>query len=218
MPTVLFDFDSTLIRCESLEEICAEYLDDDTRRDISLITQAGMEGKISFAESLSMRLKLAQPTKTAIEKFTANPELYLTHGMKDLIKSLSTRCDIWVISGGLVDVIYPFAEAVNIPRERVRGITGRWDGEIFHLKKSDPFVSGKIEGCQALVRHWKSPTLAVGDGITDFALYQEGLVNHFLPYTEHVTRDFVKTEKLTPIRNVYELKSAIDSILEAATS
>lgn len=216
MPTLLLDFDSTLISCESLEEICAEHLDPDTRRDISIITKAGMEGKIPFAESLSMRLKLAQPNPTAIQQFTANPDRYLTRGMKELIQTLSTQLDIWVISGGLVDVIYPFAEALNIPRDRVRGVTGDWIGDFFKLKKSNPFVSGKIQGCQSLAREWASPKIAVGDGITDFALYQEGLVDHFLPYTEHVVRDFVKTEKLKPIRNTQELKTAIQSILEAS--
>jgi len=218
MPTLLLDFDSTLICCESLEEICKEHLDPDTQKDIQLITNAGMEGQISFAESLSLRLKLAQPSKTAIDKFTANPERYLTLGMKELITSVQDRCDIWIISGGLVDVIYPFAKVLNIPKEHVRGITGRWYGEVFHLKNSDPFVSGKIEGCRTLVQNWKTPTLAVGDGITDFALYQEGLVDHFLPYTEHVTREFVKAEKLSPVRNTKELKSAIHHFLEAIKS
>ncbi len=215
MPTLLFDFDSTLINCESLEEIASEYLDDQTRKDISVITKAGMEGQISFAESLAFRLKLAQPNKSAIEKFTANPKKYLTQGMPELIKALQAQnnYDIWIISGGLAEVIYPFAAYLNIPKERVRGITGRWYGDNFHFNQKDLFSQGKIQGCEALSPAWTGPKIAIGDGMTDFALYQEGLVDHFLPYTEHVSRDFIKNNNLTPIRNTTDLKQALDVLL-----
>jgi len=217
MPTLLFDFDSTLINCESLEEISAEYLDDQTRQDIAIITRAGMEGQVSFAESLSFRLKLAQPNKSAIEKFTANPQRYLTEGIPELIKSLQANKnhDLWIISGGLIDVILPFADYLNIPKDHVRGITGRWYGDNFHLNQKDPFAQGKIQGCATLAPSWHGPKIAIGDGMTDFALFQDGLVDHFIAYTEHASRDFVKKHQLKSARNTRELKLALDDLLVA---
>ena len=62
--TLLIDFDSTLIACESLEVILASQIGDDetTMNQIRRITTLGMAGTLSFGDSLTKRLQLATPT------------------------------------------------------------------------------------------------------------------------------------------------------------
>ena len=62
MATVIFDFDSTLIRVESLEEILRPQLEARPHLATAMeeITQRGMEGQISFRDSLEQRLAIAR--------------------------------------------------------------------------------------------------------------------------------------------------------------
>ena len=49
MATVIFDFDSTLITCETLEEVLKEKIADPERmQQIKEITEQGMSGKVEF--------------------------------------------------------------------------------------------------------------------------------------------------------------------------
>jgi len=245
MATLLLDFDSTLIRCESLETLFELQVQNQNQNqnqnqtkkssektvgtdpmifstlgtllnDVKKITQAGMEGKISFSESLKLRLKLISPTPQAIQIFTKTPENYLTPGVKKFINTLQTKyknIDIWIISGGLVEVIKPFAAYLNIPEKNIRGITGIFKKNNFQPDLSNPFFHSKVEGCRSLAAQWKSPTISIGDGITDYALYENHLADYFFPYTEHIERSFVKAKNLTPVPNMTDLANALHPIL-----
>ena len=70
MCTIFFDFDSTMISCESLDEIIKTKISDEslTIEKISKITQLGMNGQISFIESLQRRLEYISLSKTDVVK------------------------------------------------------------------------------------------------------------------------------------------------------
>jgi D-3-phosphoglycerate dehydrogenase len=72
----IIDFDSTFVSVETLDELAKIVLENNPHKEkivkeISEITAAGMEGKITFPESLSKRLSLLPITKDAIEKLIA---------------------------------------------------------------------------------------------------------------------------------------------------
>ena len=56
----IIDYDSTFIKVESLDELSkiSNNSDTNSHKKISEITRLGMEGKISFSESLNRRIKL----------------------------------------------------------------------------------------------------------------------------------------------------------------
>ena len=56
----IIDYDSTFIKVESLDELSkiSNKSDTNSHKKISEITRLGMEGKISFSESLNRRIKL----------------------------------------------------------------------------------------------------------------------------------------------------------------
>ena len=65
MKNYIIDFDSTFIKVESLDELL-EISEPGNKLKIDKvknITNEGMEGKISFSESLSRRIKLLEATK-----------------------------------------------------------------------------------------------------------------------------------------------------------
>ena len=79
---VLFDFDSTLIDCESLDEILADLLVDRPAEAarVRAITDEGMEGRISYCESLRRRLAIAQPARGQVEAFGERAVRHVTPG------------------------------------------------------------------------------------------------------------------------------------------
>jgi D-3-phosphoglycerate dehydrogenase len=68
MRILVFDFDSTLVRSEGLDELFARSLEgspDRERRvtEFRAITDRGMSGELAFAESLALRLALLEANR-----------------------------------------------------------------------------------------------------------------------------------------------------------
>ena len=180
---VIFDFDSTIIRCESLEEILRPRLEGDSAKmaQIEEITRLGMEGAIGFKES----------------RFGREGARWLTSGMEALIASLHRRgLQVWIVSGGLREAIVPVAAHLGIRAERVLAVGLQWrtDGSFAGIDPDDLFSVSKVDGCRAFFGPTDRPRpirIGIGDGMTDFALLDAGLVDRFIAYTEHVRRPAV---------------------------
>ena len=195
--TVVFDFDSTLIACESLDELLAELLSgrpEDADR-VRAITVEGMEGRLTYCESLEQRLAIARPTTTQLTAFGERLPQHITPGMRELVAGLGDRT--WIVSGALEEVIWPSAAILGIPRERV-------------------LASSLGRGCQekhelvaAVAPGWPAPRVAVGDGMSDYGLLEAGLVDHFIAFTQHVRRAPVVATGVPEARSVRELEYAL---------
>jgi len=186
LPTIIFDFDSTLIDCESLDEILARTLKDrpaDAER-IRAITVDGMEGRIAFRESMERRLAIAKPSKADVEGFGEEAKLRLTPGIADLIGGLAA--DVWIVSGALVETLWPVADLLGIPRRRVLGTHARWSarGELLSLVQ----CGTKEDAVRRSPDPFTFPRVGVGDGMSDYALFEAGLLDHFIAFTAHVAR------------------------------
>lgn len=199
MSTVIFDFDSTLIQCESLEEILAPKLTDPTiDAAIRDITRQGMEGSITFTQSLAKRLALASPTLYDVTNFGERATRLLSVGMEPLIRKLLERnVQVMIISGGLREAILPVAQFLGIDPEHVHAVRLQWhgDGTFAGIDENDPFSISKVMGAKTLADSWPRPRIAVGDGMTDYHLFQHGLVEHFICYTEHARREPVLSQQ-----------------------
>lgn len=218
MGTVVFDFDSTLIRVESLEKILEQRLAGDPEKmaRIQAVTDAGMEGRLTFSESLAQRLAIASPSLAEVEAFGREAVSFLTAGMADLCAWLSTRgVALRIVSGGLKQAIVPLAVQLGIAAEDVHAVSLRFEdsGAFAGIDEQDPFSHGKIEGVRARYREWPGPRIAVGDGMTDFALFESGLVDHFVLYTEHVCRQAPAAKAAYHAASADELKQQLEAWL-----
>lgn len=201
MPTILFDFDSTLITCESLEEVLKQK--GVKRGLLEELTRQGMEGKIPFIESLQARMQMAPLTKEDFITFGEIAKNLLTPGMEALIFELKTEgCDVWISSSAFNEVILPVAEKLHIPKDHVIG-----------LDFSGPYLN-KIDAVQHLHPRWAFPRILVGDAMTDYEIYAEGLVDYFIAYTENVRRDPLIAKGVIEAKSVFELKSEIRRMID----
>ena len=71
MGCVIFDFDSTLISVESLDEILSSKVQSNQELTSRLrsITDRGMSGDLPFSESLRLRLELVRPVLEDVRAF-----------------------------------------------------------------------------------------------------------------------------------------------------
>jgi len=218
MGTVVFDFDSTLIRCESLEEILAPKcaarpgLEDEIRA----VTAMGMEGRISFKESLARRLALAAPSRDEVAGFGREAIDLLTPGMAQLVADLRAAGHaVKIISGGLREAIVPVALHLGLRDEDVGAVALLFhnDGGFAGIDTQDPFSDSKSAGARPLCGTWPKPVVAVGDGMTDYHLHRDGLVDHFIAYTQWARRAPVLATGAPEASGVAALQELLEELL-----
>ena len=215
MKNVIFDFDSTLIKKESLELILEPLLKQSPSKlkEIEHITNLGMQGDICFRESLEKRLAIASPTKQSIKDFADKycPDL-LTSGIKKIIETLRNKgYQIWIFSGGLTESIEPFADYLHIPRDNIFAVDIVWndDGSFKTLDNSNGACDSKLSAFDKVEDLINGEIIVVGDGYTDYQLYESSYANKFIAYVEHVSRQNVISKAEFIANNIIELEGLI---------
>ena len=85
MSYLIIDYDSTFIKVESLDELSknSKKFNKKIHKEIIKITELGMEGKISFSESLEKRLKLIESDKEDVQNTLKVLENQITDSFKE---------------------------------------------------------------------------------------------------------------------------------------
>jgi phosphoserine phosphatase len=214
MPTVIFDFDSTIITCESLELILQDKLSGrpDLRERIHQITDAGLRGTLPFADSLAQRLAIAAPSRSEAEAFGVKALEMITPGMQALIGKLRSQgVDLWIVSGGLYESLLPVGRELKFPDNRILGVRLLWDknGEFLGINPDDLFSRSKAEGSAPFASDWPRPRIAVGDAMSDYRLFKEKLTDHFILFEQHAACREVASLGVERAQNVDELEEKI---------
>ena len=218
MGSVLFDFDSTLVPCESLEALCKALLTSEPERlrELERITDAGMDGSMSFEDSLRKRLEIARPTRAATLEMGRRLAAAPTPGIPRLVADLhEAGHEVWIVSGGFREILLAMGTALGIPPKRVHGVVCRWaaDGSLEDLDPENGFVTSKVEGLRRLGAALPRPSVGVGDGATDLALRDAGFVEHFVAYSEHARRPTVVARADFEAANMKALTRILGTLL-----
>lgn len=206
-PTLIFDFDSTLVNIETLEVVLKNNCNASELKEIESLTIAGMEGSMPFSESLQKRLAIAKPTLKQLTSFVNEADTVLTDHALETLNELHKDFDIWIISGGFRELIHPFAKYLGIKENQVLAVSALWsqDGSFQSLDSSNPFCDGKVQGAKAYQAQWTAPVTIVGDGATDYALFEQGIADQFIAYTEHAQRAFLEKIDSPQVHNMRQL-------------
>lgn len=212
-PYLILDFDSTIIRGESLDELAVIALRD--HRDADKIMQCirdtttlGMEGTITISESLKKRIELLHAKRTHFEELipylltTISPSFYRN---RNFLKTYNDN--IYVISNGFKEIILPVVRELHIREDHVFGNTFVFDeqGTITGYDETNvlahPNGKGKILKSLGL----NGEVCIIGDSFTDLEMKKSGLANSFFAFTENVTQDGVVAEADHVIRSFDEV-------------
>ncbi|MGB5204002.1 MAG: phosphoglycerate dehydrogenase [Eudoraea sp.] len=193
----VFDFDSTLTRVEALDVLAEMTLHgksnrEDVIHEIQEITNLGIDGDISFTESLERRIKLLKAHKNHLNPLVDELRQKISKSIaanKEFFEKYSD--DIYVISCGFKEFIDPIVKEYNIPSERVYANTFKFDqeGNIIGFDEKNVLAThnGKIECLKQL--DLEGEVQVIGDGYSDYVMREAGIAHKFFAYTENVHRD-----------------------------
>jgi D-3-phosphoglycerate dehydrogenase len=198
-PTFVFDFDSTLVRIETLEALADIALDgsaeaDAVRARIADLTDKAMAGEIGFGEALRQRLALLPLTRAHVETLI---DRILDEGTPSVRRNLrffqENAAHIVIVSGGFREVIAPVAERLGVSPDRVlaNDLVYDADGRVTGVDDANPLshADGKTKVLAAL--NLPHPIVMVGDGWNDAEVKLAGVADRFYAYTEIVRREKV---------------------------
>ncbi len=204
--TFVFDFDSTLITKESLDEIICLSLQNSLEKnsiikDIEKITNKGMSGEIDLIESISLRLNKAKIHKDNFELFAKNVIIYITPGLADIIRYLyDKKQQIFIVSGGFLEGIYPLADYLKIPRKNCFANTCFFDSDGYVTGIDVDNLACASNGKGKIINNLKKQKqtigkiILIGDGANDLQAYKEKCVDIFCGFGINVERNNVKKE------------------------
>ena len=170
---ILFDLDSTLIDCETIDEIAKLAGVGD---EVEKITRDAMNGKLNFEESLRKRVSLLKglPMEKIMDLVS---DLKLTKGAEETIKELKKRGYITgVVSGGF-----------TVATDRIKDILGLDYAYSNELITKDGKLTGEVIG-PIMSAHAKGElleeiakkegidlkdTVVVGDGANDISMFKK---------------------------------------------
>ncbi|MDO6604723.1 phosphoglycerate dehydrogenase [Arenibacter palladensis] len=193
----VFDFDSTLTRVEALDVLAEITLNgrsdkDDIIREIQKITNLGIDGDISFTQSLEKRINLLNAHKDDLDNLVQLLRQKISKSIesnKDFFHNYAD--DIYVISCGFKEFIDPIVAEYNIPADRVYANTFRFDenGKIIGFDEDNVLAShnGKIACLKNL--DLQGEVQVIGDGYSDYVMREAGIADKFFAYTENVHRE-----------------------------
>lgn len=203
MHAVFFDFDSTIVTKESLDETIARALSAHPEherivKEIEAITNLGMEGRLAFTQSVSRRLAVLPLTRSDFETIGNELKAHVTEGMRELFAELLRQgIATYVVSGGFRESVSPTASLLGVPGERILTNVAVFDSSGIFLHPDEGSLlwtdGGKTAAIQAArARDGITYAVLVGDGANDLAAYTAGAVDHFVGFGANVVRESVR--------------------------
>ena len=217
--TLILDFDSTIIKGESLDLLAEAVFDNRLEsnlkfQEIKKLTDEGMEGRISFQESLNRRLKILELDQFHLNKSIKSVTKLISPSFKENIDWLKRyRDNILIFSGGFKNMIKPVAITLGLKKENIYANelifkNGKFNGvnEKNLLSRS----GGKLNQVKQLGLN--KNLIVVGDGITDWEIKKLGGQVTFFAYTENVSRKNVVKKADFEANNFDEVVKYIEGI------
>ncbi len=214
-PYIFIDFDSTFIQVESLDILAKNALNGAPNQKeisdrIAFITEQGMNGEISFADSLSQRIALLTASKEDLSDIVDELSSQVSTSFRQNKTFIESNADkIIIISSGFKEMIIPVVAKYGIPASQVYANTFTFDDrdKVNGVDTANPLAGngGKIKIVESLNLSEKS--CIIGDGYTDYEIRLSGNADKFYAFTENVSR-----EKVTEVADM--VVSSFDEIIE----
>ena len=188
----ILDFDSTLVRVETLE-VMAELMPDasQVRARIHELTDTAMGGRMDFQAALRERLGVLRLHRDKLQPLVARLREEITPSFTRNQAFLAAHADhIYVVTSGFREVVQPVIEALGLDPKNLYANTLHFDsaGVIDGCDWTNPLSQegGKVK----VVRDLKldGEVVVVGDGWSDYQIFEADAAQRFYAFTENVER------------------------------
>ncbi len=195
----VIDFDSTFTQVEALDELarisCAGLPDaDQIHEKIRAVTEQAMSGRLSFAESLKIRVGLLNANKSHLAQLVDTLKNKISESFirnRDFFFAFSPQ--IRIVSSGFKEFIVPIVSDFGIEESNVYANTFVFDDRGWITGYDEDNYLSQEKGKVKLLKELQLPgeVYVLGDGYTDYEIREAGLANKFFAFTENVERDMV---------------------------
>lgn len=204
----IIDFDSTFTQVEALDELARISLKNHPDREkiykqIEDLTNASMEGRLSFSESLENRVKLLQANREHLKQLISHLKKKVsTSFSRNTIFFKNHTDEVLIVSGGFKEFITPVVTEYYIKKENIYANTFVFDddGNIIGYDRENPLSQegGKVKLLRQM--NLQGDIYGIGDGYSDFQLKESGIIKKFFAFTENIERKSVaeKADHVTP--------------------
>jgi phosphoserine phosphatase len=190
---VCFDVDSTVVQDEGIN-VLADFCG--VGEEVSAYTTRAMNGHVLFQDALRERLSLINPSRQQVALCLKDRPFQLTPHIEKLVILLrSLGKQIFLVSGGFVQMIYPVADQLEIQRSHVIANVLLFDqdtGAFAGFDEDQPTsrTGGKNIAVSRIKADFKVNKLVmIGDGVTDM---EADAADAFIGFGGVCARDAVK--------------------------
>ncbi|MHC3126441.1 3-phosphoglycerate dehydrogenase [Brevundimonas sp. GN22] len=215
-PVFVFDFDSTLVRIETLEALAELSLAaapdaDERKAKIAELTDRAMGGEIGFGEALKARLDLLGLRKEHVEALADRILDEASTSIRRNVDFFERNAErIYILSGGFTEIIAPLAARLGLAPDHVLAneLVYDEDGRVTGVNEANPLAreNGKPTVIKSL--NLEGPVVIVGDGWNDAEVKLAGAADRFYAFTEVVSRP-----KVTEVADA--IAASLDEVLFA---
>ena len=172
MKLAVFDFDSTLMDGETIDEFAKEL---GLKEKVASITEMAMAGELDFFESLIMRVKLLEGLELKRVEEIAHSLPYMKGARETITEMKKMGYKVVCFSGGFrvatsyaKDILGFDADFSNILHTKNGKLTGLVGGDMmFSSSKGD-----MLKRLQTILGIDKKDTFVCGDGANDLSMFQ----------------------------------------------
>ncbi|MEP1032154.1 phosphoglycerate dehydrogenase [Ekhidna sp.] len=198
----IIDFDSTFTQVEALDVLAEISLKDNKNQakaidEIKSITDQGMEGGMSFRESLKRRIDILQANKNHLPELVDRLGSLVSPSFKRNTEFINKYTDqIFIVSNGFKDFIVPIVMKFGILEENVFANEFSYDADGVIIGFDENNLLSENNGKPNLIKSLKldGEVFVLGDGFTDFEIKKAGLAHKFYAFTENVRREKILNE------------------------
>ena len=193
--SIIIDFDSTIITKESIDYLSEIVLKSRNDKDqilkkISHITNQGMNGVISFEQSLNERLSLLSINKKHIKNLSIEVSKNFDDTFVENLNYLESIIEnIFIVSGGFKEVIESAFKSISNKTWNIFANDLEYkNNNVIGINKSNPLSKdyGKVELIKSM--NLSGDIIVVGDGYTDYEIKKFNQANFFLCYIRNIDR------------------------------
>ena len=187
----IIDFDSTFTQVEALDilgEITLEGnpLKDHKLKRIKEVTDLGMEGKLSFRESLEERINLLEAHRDHLPLLVERLKKRVSTSFKRNKEFIRKNAhQFYILSNGFKEFIIPVVAEYGIEAKNVYANDFEFDlnGNIVGFNRDNVLSSNMGKPKQIKALKLTGEVHVLGDGFTYYEIKQAGFANTFYAFT-----------------------------------
>lgn len=219
----VIDFDSTFTKVEAFDVLADISLDghpdkEKLKKKINEITNQGMDGSLSFRESLEQRIAILSPNQKHLTQLVGLLKDKVSESFKrnkDFFQQFADH--IYIISNGFHAFIDPIVTEFGVKSENIFANRFLFDqqGNVIGFDKENPLSAnnGKVEQLKRL--NLPGDVYVIGDGYTDYEIKHSGLANKFYAFTENIGRENIidKADHITPSLDEFLYLNKLNTVI-----